>query len=61
MKLEIKVVFGRDRICKKYEMGKDTFYELKKMGAPIKIVNNRYMIHTETFDSFLKTLSESTK
>lgn len=60
MKTDTKIIFGRDNICRKYEFGKDTFYYLIEKGAPIKIVNNRYMVHIETLEIFLKNLSKST-
>lgn len=57
---ENKIIFGRDRICKHYDFGKDTLKTLIEKGAPVKMVNNRYFIHTETMDTFLKDLSTTT-
>lgn len=59
--VRVKVIIGRDNICKAYEIGKDTFYELIKIGAPITKINNRYIIHCDTFEDFIKekTLSMS--
>jgi hypothetical protein len=52
-----KVIIGRDKICAAYEIGKDTFYDLLNMGAPITKINNRHAIHRDTFEDFVKKLT----
>jgi hypothetical protein len=52
-----KLIIGREKICNAYSIGKDTFYELIKMGAPITKINNRHAIHRETFEDFVKKLT----
>lgn len=55
--MEKKVIVGQVQICKAYGIGRDTFNELIEKGAPIKIVNHRYFVHTETMDAFFKDMS----
>ena len=52
-----KLIIGREKICTAYEIGKDTFYELINMGAPITKINNRHAIHRDTFEDFVKNLT----
>jgi len=53
-----KVIFGRDEICKAYNIGRRTFRWLIEQGAPIKMTDGRYFVHRESMENFilLKTL-----
>lgn len=51
------VIVGRDRICDEYGIGKETFYELIRIGAPIVKLANRHTAHRETLDDFVKELT----
>ena len=49
-----KVIFGRDEICKAYNIGRRTFRWLLDKGAPIKrVADGRYVAHRESLDQFI--------
>lgn len=47
-----KVIFTRERICRAYGFGKETFYWLLEKGAPIKQMGSRYFVHRDSLDAF---------
>jgi|GEM_PF-5168553 len=58
MKTEQKVLIGRESICTEYGITKQTFKELVKMGAPIKILKGTkdgiYFTHKDALNEFIR-------
>jgi hypothetical protein len=52
-----KVIFTRERICRAYGFGKETFFWLLEKGAPIKQMGSRYFVHRDSLDAFFLELT----
>jgi hypothetical protein len=52
-----KVIIGRDAICSAYSIGRDIFYKLLEEKAPIGKLGDKYFIHRDEFDEYLRKRS----
>lgn len=51
---EPTIFFSMDSLLNHYEIGFRTFYKLIDAGAPARKIGNRWAIHRESFEKFLK-------
>lgn len=54
-------IFGVDAICKHYNIQKSTLRWLCEKGAPIIQIKDSYLIHTESFDNFILSMTLETQ
>ena len=51
---EAKSLFGREAICRRLGIGKVTFYELVRLGLPVRKIGGIWVAHAENVEDFIK-------
>ena len=50
-----EVIFGREKICKKFDISKDFFYKLSKVpGTPIKLIEGKWSCTVDQVADFIR-------
>lgn len=57
--LEVKVLVSKSNICKHFNFGSKTFYDLLARGLPAVKVNNRWIVHVDQVEDFIRGLTVS--
>ena len=55
MQNDAEVIFGREKICKKFDISKDFFYKLSKVpGSPFKLLEGIWSCTVDQVADFIR-------